>query len=99
MGLGDMRSRRLIAQPVEQPSLYMAILTSGWDYEMHQDRDHLYVTRETPIVTFYPAHLSCRACGLKLDDMDELDAANLEPWELSNIDEADFADTADLYDQ
>jgi hypothetical protein len=80
-------------QEIDCPACETTVVVDGdydteWEYE---DEDGPAI-----VVTFYPGHLWCRACDLELDGEDQMNAADLTPWQLDDADEADFY--ADLYD-
>jgi hypothetical protein len=64
------------------------VLVEG-DYGVEWEPDDDYIA---PIVTLYSGHLWCGACNLELDGEDEMNAADLAPWQLDDVDETDFYD-------
>jgi rubredoxin len=60
-----------------------------WDVDVERgDFGEPYIVGATPTVTFLPGHFECRACGLKLDGLDELRSAGIaDSWEMEDINE------------
>jgi hypothetical protein len=84
-------------QLLECPACETLALVSGTlDTDFDEDWDHhegVLLGVHLAAVTFIPTGLSCHACHLELNGRDEMDAAGVaEPWDLEDVDEADFFD-------
>lgn len=76
-------------QEVECPACATTVVVNGY-YDVKWEAQDEYEI--AAVVTFYPGYLWCKACDLELDGEDEMNAADLTPWQLEHVDEADFYD-------
>ena len=60
------------------------------DWDADFDRDDFgepHIVGAHPTVNFFPSRLGCRACGLRLNDLDELLAAGIaRSWQMEDVD-------------
>lgn len=74
-----------------------------WEVDVEYEGPDEFSTNGYPRVTVVSEGLRCGACGLELDGVDELRAADVDTeWEVTDADAADFYDrdlaAADFYD-
>jgi hypothetical protein len=76
----------------------LALVTGSIDVDWEPDWERgdfgePYVAGVYPVVSFFPAHLVCRACELELEGQSELEAAGMEEsWTLEDVDPQDFVE-------